>query len=62
MVDAERKPKNLLVTLVFLVCGPPGWIAVYLPAWMTRWRLPQESWGWRILAVMLIAVGLVPLG
>jgi protein-S-isoprenylcysteine O-methyltransferase Ste14 len=62
MVEAEKKPKNLLVTVVFLVCGPPGWIVVYLPAWMTRWQVPQESLGWRIVAVMLIGVGLVPLG
>ena len=50
------------MTLAFLVCGPPGLIVVYLPAWMTRWQAPQESWGWRILAIVLIAVGLLPLG
>src|SRR5580698_54958 len=61
MVEAERKAKNLLVTVVFLVCGPPGWIAVYLPAWMTRWQVPQQAVGWRVLAAVLIAVGLVPL-
>jgi protein-S-isoprenylcysteine O-methyltransferase Ste14 len=61
MIEAERKAKNLLVTVVFLVCGPPGWIAVYLPAWMTRWQVPQQALGWRVLAAVLIAVGLVPL-
>ena len=30
--------------------------------WMTRWQVPQESWGWRVLAVALIVVGLAPLG
>ena len=29
---------------------------------MTRWQVPQESWGWRVLAVALIVVGLAPLG
>jgi protein-S-isoprenylcysteine O-methyltransferase Ste14 len=62
MLEAERKRKNLLVTVVFLVCGPPGWIAVYLPAWITRWHVPARPLGWRVLAVILIAVGLVPLG
>jgi protein-S-isoprenylcysteine O-methyltransferase Ste14 len=62
MPGAESKTKNLLVTVAFLVCGPPGWIAVYLPAWITRWQVPQEASGWRVLGVFLIAVGLVPLG
>ncbi len=59
---SREKSEELLITVVFLVCGPPGWIAVYLPAWMTRWQVPQESSGWRVLAVALIAIGLVPLG
>jgi protein-S-isoprenylcysteine O-methyltransferase Ste14 len=62
MIGVERSAKNVLVTVVFVALGPPGWVAVYLPAWMTRWQVPQEAWGWRILAVMLIAAGLVPLG
>jgi protein-S-isoprenylcysteine O-methyltransferase Ste14 len=62
MVDAASEPKNLLVSVAFLVFGPPGLISVYLPAWITRWRVPQQVWGWRLLAVALIAIGLLPLG
>jgi protein-S-isoprenylcysteine O-methyltransferase Ste14 len=62
MVEAASQPKNLLVTLAFIICGPPGLIAVYLPARITRWRVPQQVWGWRLLAAVLIAIGLLPLG
>jgi protein-S-isoprenylcysteine O-methyltransferase Ste14 len=62
MVEAKSKPKNLLVTVVFLVCGPPGWIVVYLPAWITRWQVAQQGWGWWLVAAGMIAIGLVPLG
>jgi protein-S-isoprenylcysteine O-methyltransferase Ste14 len=62
MVASSNKPRNLLVTLAFIVFGGPGIVVVYLPAWITRWRVPQETLGWPLLAVALIAVGLLPLG
>jgi protein-S-isoprenylcysteine O-methyltransferase Ste14 len=62
MAEAASKPKNLLVTLAFVVFGGPGIVVVYLPAWITRWRVRQQPWGWRLLAGALIAIGLLPLG
>ena len=60
--DAD-KSKNLFVTLVFVVFGGPGIIGVYLPAWITRWRIPHDAGlSSRLAAIVLIAIGLLPLG
>jgi protein-S-isoprenylcysteine O-methyltransferase Ste14 len=56
------KAKNVVVSVAFIVLGPPGWVAVYFPAWITRWQVAQQGWGWWLVAAGMIAVGLVPLG
>lgn len=60
MAEANRR-KHLLVTGIFVVFGGPGIIAAYVPAWITRWRVPPTTFEWRIPAFALIAIGLVPL-
>jgi len=62
MIETRNKTKNILVSLAFIAFGGPGILAVYLPAWITRWRIPQDGWGWRSLGVILIVIGLIPLG
>lgn len=62
MVDAADRVKNVLVTAAFLVFGPPGWIGVYFPRWITRWQFAEQGWEWRFVGVVMIAVGLLPLG
>jgi protein-S-isoprenylcysteine O-methyltransferase Ste14 len=62
MFDTTNGVKNALVTVAFIVLGPPGWIVGYLPGWITRWQIPEQGWGWRFVAVAMIAVGFLPLG
>jgi protein-S-isoprenylcysteine O-methyltransferase Ste14 len=62
MTETAKRSKNLLVTLVFVIFGPPGILIVYLPAWMTRWQMPPDAgFLWRGLGILLIVIGLVPL-
>ncbi|MBV9156225.1 MAG: isoprenylcysteine carboxylmethyltransferase family protein [Acidobacteriaceae bacterium] len=49
------------MTLAFIVFGGPGILAVYVPAWITRWRVPPTPVESRLIAFVLIAIGLVPL-
>jgi protein-S-isoprenylcysteine O-methyltransferase Ste14 len=63
MTELANQSKNLLVTLAFLVFGPPGFLIVYVPAWMTRWQVPPDAGLlWRGIGIFLIAIGLLPLG
>jgi protein-S-isoprenylcysteine O-methyltransferase Ste14 len=57
----SRRSKNLFVTLTFTVLGGPGILGVYIPAWITGWRLVPENPISRVLGVALIAIGLAPL-
>jgi protein-S-isoprenylcysteine O-methyltransferase Ste14 len=53
---------NALISALFVVFGGPGFVRVYIPYWMTRFRIPPEEPGWEIvLAAALNFVGLVPL-
>jgi protein-S-isoprenylcysteine O-methyltransferase Ste14 len=56
----EKRSRNWLVTLIFVIFGGPGIIVVYLPAWITRWRITPDPW-LVLLAIPLFAFGLTPL-
>ncbi len=54
--------RNAIISILFIVFGGPGFILVYLPFWITRFRVPHDEAGWQMaLAAALIAAGLVPL-
>jgi len=53
---------NIIVSVLFTLFGGPGIVLVYLPLWLTRFRVPAgEPWGQMALAGVLIAVGVAPL-
>ena len=53
---------NAIVSILFVLFGGPGITLVYLPFWITRFRIPAREPLWQIgIAAALIAVGLVPL-
>ena len=54
--------RSVVVSVLFTIFGGPGMVLVYLPYWITRFRVPAGPPLWRILiAGALILVGLVPL-
>jgi hypothetical protein len=60
-MSAPSQARNFIVTLLFTVFGGPGILGVYLPAAITRWRIPASPMPLRVLAWLLIVIGLVPL-
>jgi len=53
--------RSVIVSILFVVFGGPGFGVVYLPLWITRFRIPAaEPWCQRSLAIVIIAAGLVP--
>jgi protein-S-isoprenylcysteine O-methyltransferase Ste14 len=54
--------RNIIVSILFTIFGGPGIVLVYLPFWLTRFRIPAgEPWWQIVLAGVLIAVGVTPL-
>jgi protein-S-isoprenylcysteine O-methyltransferase Ste14 len=54
--------RNAVFSILFVVFGGPGILLVYLPLWMTRFRVPPHEPAWQmLLAIALILLGLVPL-
>jgi len=54
--------RSAVVSILFTVFGGPGLILVYIPFWMTRFRIPANEPTWqRLVACALICAGLVPL-
>ena len=54
--------RSIVVSILFTVFGGPGIVLVFLPLWITRFRIPAGEPGWeKALAWVLIAAGLVPL-
>lgn len=54
--------RNAIVSLLFILFGGPGWILVYVPLWITRFRVPaNEALVQKLLACAIIVVGLAPL-
>jgi protein-S-isoprenylcysteine O-methyltransferase Ste14 len=53
--------RSVVVSLLFIVFGGPGFVLVYIPFWITRFRIPVGEPVWQILlAAALIAAGSVP--
>jgi protein-S-isoprenylcysteine O-methyltransferase Ste14 len=54
--------RNIIVSVSFTIFGGPGIALVYLPFWLTRFRVPAGELWWQIaLAGVLIAAGVAPL-
>jgi protein-S-isoprenylcysteine O-methyltransferase Ste14 len=54
--------RGVIVSLLFIVFGGPGLVLVYIPYWLTRFRVPVGESLWQIvLAAALIAAGTAPL-
>jgi protein-S-isoprenylcysteine O-methyltransferase Ste14 len=54
--------RNIVVSILFTIFGGPGIVLVYLPFWLTRFRVPAGEPWWQIaLAGVLIAAGVAPL-
>jgi protein-S-isoprenylcysteine O-methyltransferase Ste14 len=52
---------NVIVSVPFVLFGGPGFLLIYLPLWITRFRIPAWAPWWQILlAAALIAVGITP--
>jgi protein-S-isoprenylcysteine O-methyltransferase Ste14 len=53
--------RSMIVSILFVVFGGPGFGVVYIPFWITRFRISaDEPWVQMVLAFVIIAVGLVP--
>lgn len=54
--------RSVIVSILFAVFGGPGFVLIYVPYWITRFRIPAgEAW-WQMLAAgVLIAAGILPL-
>jgi protein-S-isoprenylcysteine O-methyltransferase Ste14 len=53
--------RSVLVSLLFIVFGGPGFVLVYIPFWITRFRIPAGEQVWQtILAAALIVAGAIP--
>lgn len=54
--------RSIVVSTLFTLFGGPGFVLVYLPLAITRFRLPAGEPRWQVLlAAALILAGLVPL-
>ena len=52
---------NAIISILFVVFGGPAFVLVYVPWWLTRFRLPHNEPYWqRALALAVIALGIVP--
>jgi protein-S-isoprenylcysteine O-methyltransferase Ste14 len=53
--------RSVIVSILFTVFGGPGFGVVYLPFWITRFRIPAAEPRWQMaFAIAIIAAGLVP--
>jgi protein-S-isoprenylcysteine O-methyltransferase Ste14 len=53
--------RSVLVSVLFIVLGGPGFVLVYIPYWLTRFRIPAGEPLWQMaLAAVLIAAGSIP--
>ena len=53
--------RNVVVSILFVIFGGPGFVLVYLPLWITRFRIPAgEPWWQMLLAAVLILAGVSP--
>jgi len=53
--------RSVIVSILFAVFGGPAIVLVYLPLWITRFRIPAGEPWWQIaFAAALIAAGVAP--
>lgn len=53
---------NAIVSILFIALGGPAILLVYLPFWLTRFRIPADEPLWQMVAAFaMIVAGLVPL-
>ena len=53
--------RNAIVSVLFVVFGGPGIVLIYLPLWITHFRVPAAEPPWQMLiASVLILAGLMP--
>jgi protein-S-isoprenylcysteine O-methyltransferase Ste14 len=53
--------RNVAVSVLFICFGGPAIALVYVPLWLTRFRVPQHEPAWQgLLALLLIIIGLMP--
>lgn len=53
--------RNVIVSILFVIFGGPGILLIYLPLWITRFRISAfEPWWQIMIAAALIAVGVTP--
>jgi protein-S-isoprenylcysteine O-methyltransferase Ste14 len=53
--------RSIIVSILFTVFGGPAIGVVYVPLWITHFRVPAgETWWQMALAAVLIAVGVAP--
>ena len=53
--------RNVVVSILFVLFGGPGIFLLFLPLWITRFRVPAwEPWWQIVLSGILIAIGLTP--
>jgi protein-S-isoprenylcysteine O-methyltransferase Ste14 len=54
--------RSIVVSVLFAVFGGPGFVLVYIPWWMTRFRTPPGEPAWQsAIAIAMILAGLAPL-
>jgi protein-S-isoprenylcysteine O-methyltransferase Ste14 len=54
--------KNAIISILFIVFGGPAILLVYLPFWLTHFRIPANEPRWQeLLACVVIAAGVAPL-
>ncbi len=58
----RAQKSNAVISALFVVFGGPGFVLVYVPFWITRFRLPPRGPRAEMeLAFALILLGLIPL-
>jgi hypothetical protein len=43
-----RQRRNVLISVLFVVFGGPAIVLVYIPFWITRFRVPPVEPRWRL--------------
>lgn len=54
--------RNVIISILFVILGGPGFVLVYVPLWITHFRVPLSEPWWQMMAAgVLIAAGILPL-
>lgn len=54
--------RSVIISILFTIFGGPGFVLIYVPFWITRFRVPaMEPWWQMVVAAALIAIGIAPL-